>query len=204
MNKILFTFFSLCLLQPALAAKSKSFQYKVESDSPDKESKNNKSYPYDSLEKQNKRVTFKEVGFWPNKSNLAVGAGFLADEEFWDQDKTNRWFASVHFTFRNRSWHRFIAGGQLIQNNTFMVDTSWHYIPSRKKWRDYYGFGLAHLLYSEDEFRSILVTGNYFVTASYGVELLQENQKGFRAEAKAYLGSGTYALQILVSYILHL
>lgn len=204
MYKFILFILSLIMWQSALGAQKKTFWYKVESKIEEKKTDNKQEYPYDSLEKQSKKVVFNEVGFWPNKTNLAIGGGFFADEEYWKNDKNNRWFLSSNITFRNRSWHRFIAGGQLIQNNTFLMGASWHYLASRKKWRDYYGFGVAHLLYSEDEFRSLLVTNNYFITASYGVEVLQKGQRGFRGEAKAYLGSGTYAIQLLLSYIFHL
>lgn len=186
------------------AAQKEDFWYKVESEKEKTKTDDPPSYPYDSLENTEEKKVFREVGFWPNSSNLSFGGGFFADEEFFKNSKTNRWFINSDITFRNRAWHRLIVGGTLIQNNSFLFNLGWQYTPSRKPIRTFYGLGLAHLLYSEDEFRSLLVSGNYFVTASTGIEILQKSQRGWRGELKAYVGSGTYAVHFLINYIVHL
>ncbi|MCB0377056.1 MAG: hypothetical protein KDD33_01060 [Bdellovibrionales bacterium] len=98
-------------------------------------------------------------------------------------------------------WHRWMAGGQLLQNNSFLMSASWHYMPSRKATRIYYGVGGAHKLISEKEFRSLFEWDQYYITGSIGLESLLSQTRGWRGEVKAYLASGDYAFHLLISYI---
>ncbi|MCJ8276523.1 MAG: hypothetical protein HRT44_08015 [Bdellovibrionales bacterium] len=205
MTRLILILVSALLCQTALGAKKEKYWYKVESEKPKQKNKKKPTYPYDSLESEDKKMVFKEIGFWSNETNIGLGGGFYYDREATDQSISDSLFINTQLTFRNRSWHRMMASALIVMNSTMILDASWHYLPSRKRNRSYYGFGIASTLFSEDEFRSILELDNYYVTGVYGIEFLTSKRRGFRVEGKAYLGSGgSILMHVLASYIFHL
>ena len=198
--------FALLLILPfslqALAAKNKTYWYKVESKKPEKKSKNKNPYPYDSVEKDLPRKNFSEIGFWSLKPKLGLSAGFHADKEVFENDKTNRWFFNANLYFRNRPWHRFVINTLILQNNSAFVGGEWQYTPSRKHARNYYGIGVAHLLVSEKEFSNLVEQEAYHVTATVGREFLMRSQHAWFIEAKGFFTFENYALQLSAGYII--
>lgn len=203
--KKLFLIATLLLLSfSSLAAKKKDYWLKVESDSPQKKTKNNKPYPYDSLEADNPNKSFSETGFWSLQPKLLFTGGFHGDKAFIREGKTNRWFLGSGLQFRNHPWHRITIIGQLQQNNTLFVSGAWEYTPSRKAFRHYYGAGLAHLLVSDKQLSNLVELEHYFVTLSAGFEYLLQSRHGVMLEAKGFLGTNNYAVQITLGYLIPL
>ena len=198
----LLVFFIFCL--HSFAAQKPDSWYKVESPQEVKSEEDKNPYQFDSLESPGDRKNFSDIGYWSRRPKWSIGAGFLADSEVFDKGKTNRWFIATEISFLNKMWHRFIAGGLLLQNNTFFLNSSWHYLPSRKAFRSYYGLGVAIQLLAEKESRSLLEVENYFLTATFGLEQLLTASSGLRGEVKTYLGTKNSGVHLLFSYILHL
>lgn len=186
----------------ALGAKSKKYWYKVESKKQEKKSTNQTPYPYDSVEKQLPNKKFREIGFWSLRPKVALSGGFHADKAVFEDDKTNRFFFNSALYFRQRPWHRFAINALILQNNSAFVGGEWQFTPSRESSRNYYGAGIAHLLVSEKEFSNIVEFDAYYLTATFGREFLLQSQHAWFAEAKAYISSENYALQIGVGYII--
>ena len=89
MTQPILAFVFLLCYHSAEAAQKDDFWYKVESKKEVKNQKENPSYPYDSIEVTEEKKVFREIGFWPNSSNISFGGGFFADEEYFKNDKTD-------------------------------------------------------------------------------------------------------------------
>ena len=203
--KLLILLFSLLYFAfPAKAAQKDKLWYKVEPAQPKKEESTLEPYEFDSVESKKEDKQWRAFYIWSLKPKLNIGGGFLADKRFIENDDSKRWFFSSEVSFRQRAWHRLVAGALLTQNSNLLVSGSWHYTPSRRWLRAFYGVGAAISLFADSEFRSIVKDDRYFITASYGWELLLSQDNGLRFEAKAYAGTKYYGVHLLASYIWHL
>lgn len=187
---------------PALAAKNKDHWYKVESDPPKKEIKTNPHYLYDSVERDDKKTLFSEVGFWSLRPKLGLSFGFHADKAVFTDSKTNRFFIDSKVYFRNRPWHRVTLNVQVIQNNSAFVGANWEYTPERTASRNYYGLGVAHRLVSNKEFSNLVEPDSYYATFNVGREYLQRNGNAWFGECKGLWSGNNFAIQLSIGYII--
>lgn len=202
MARLLVILFFMQIGFSAMAAQSKDHWYKVESQEEEKKTKTPDPYPYDSVEKDAPTKVFREVGFWSLRPKLGLSGGFHADKSFFKEKENNRFFLNASVQFLTKPWHRVTANAQLIQNNSMFIGGSWEFTPSRKRIRNYYGLGLAHLLVSQKEFSNLVDWDHYYVTIKYGWEFLLANQYGWNAEIKGFWSGNNYAVQASIGYII--
>lgn len=196
-------FFCLFHSLPALAAKEKNTWYKVESSSEtEKKVNSSPSYPFDSVEKNNSKKHFKEVGYWSLQPKLGLGVGFFADKAVFNDNKTNRLLFSTSVYFMNQPWYRWKANVNFLQNSTLMWGAAWEFTPRRDPVRSYYGLGLVNRLEAQKQISNLVEISNYFLTVQYGWEFLEPSQYGWTVELKAFLSTDDRALQVKVAYII--
>ena len=185
-----------------MAAKNKDHWYKVESKKTQKESKPEPFYPYDSVEKDDKNRSFKEIGFWSLRPKIGLSLGFHADKAVFKNSKSNRGFLDSKIYFYNQPWYRVTLNVQIIQNNSAFLGGSLEYTPSRESSRNYYGVGASHLLVSEKEFSNLVEPDSYYLTATFGREFLLQTGHAWFVESKGYWSGNNYAIQLALGYII--
>lgn len=198
-------FLTLTIASTSLAAKKEDYWLKVESEEKKPEEvAEPATYPFDSLGAQQTEKKFSEIGFWSLKPKLVLAAGFHGDKAFFTEDRDNRWFFNTSLKFRNRPWHRWSGGVQLLQNNSLFVHGAWEYTPSRKAMRHYHGVGASLRLVSEKEFRNLVETDNYYFTVNTGIEFLQKSQRAWIVELKGMVSTEDYVLQLAIGYVFNI
>lgn len=118
-----------------------------------------------------------------------------------DQEEFTHWGA-VHYSPWMDATQRVQVGASL-RSDTIWFEGAYHVLPTRNRYRFYYGGGLSVLINSEARLAPLSKIDNYFLMGVGGWEAQIQKQGSLRLEAGYHQGTEDQFLKALLGYTYH-